>query len=101
MLLLGTAPWFVQRYLDESAWRALETAKRERDAALVVWRKIYANFQHGDVPPSAESAARERYFAARKRVESALTTLETRYQDKPGGLERAAKNRRLQTAKSQ
>ena len=98
-LVFGTLPWVVHRYLqwrEEQAWHALASAKQQRDQALTAWRRVYESTLGGGSSAGAksESAARERYFVAREQVEAAVIALHERYDDRPGGFERAAQDRR-------
>jgi hypothetical protein len=96
MLVLGTLPWLIHRHLrwrDAQLWQALDAARQQRDQTLIQWRHIYSEYQTGSTPLAAESAARERYFAARQQVASAVAILRDRYEGSPGGLERAAQRR--------
>jgi hypothetical protein len=96
MLVLGTLPWLIHRHLrwrDAQLWQALDAARQQRDQSLIQWREVYSEYQTGSAPLAAESAARERYFAARQQVAGAVGSLRARYEGSPGGLERAAQLR--------
>jgi hypothetical protein len=96
MLVLGTLPWLIQRHLrwrDAQLWQALDAARQQREQSLIQWRDVYGEYQAGHAPLAAESAARERYFAAREQVAGAVAILSDRYEGSPGGLERAAQRR--------
>jgi len=101
MLVLGTAPWIVCRFVQwrqDKLWNALETGKHRRDEALVQWRQTYDSWQQGAANSSDEAAVRERYFVARKQVEDALSGIISYYGDQEEAQKRGVEWREKQRA---
>src|SRR5689334_6227253 len=85
LILLAIGPpilaWQYSRWQDDRLWQSLSDAKKERDTALVEWRRTYDAMATGRATTSHECAAQTRYYAARAKVETAAQSLMSRYGD--------------------
>jgi len=97
MLILGISPWLVVRYLEwqeDQMWSTLQTAKSQRDMALVQWRRTYDRVQAGEATDAHEADARSQYFAARVRTEDAVKEVNSYYGDDEKTLIKAMEERK-------
>ena len=97
MLILGISPWLVVRYLEwqeDQMWNTLQTAKSQRDMAIVHWRRIYDRVQAGEATDTHESDARSQYYSARARVENAVKEVNSYYGDDEKALIKAMEQRK-------
>jgi hypothetical protein len=82
------------------AWNALESGKRQRDEALVQWRKTYDRWQQGAANSSDEDAARQQYYVARAQVEDAFAGIISYYGASEEALKRGVEWREKRRAKT-
>jgi hypothetical protein len=99
MLILGASPWIYlkwRKYREDHIWNSIETAKADRDKALIAWRTAYDVYasEKSDASAAAEIQAQKSYYAARQKVAGAVKQLNSLYEKSPGGLERAIAIRR-------
>lgn len=81
-LLVGVAIWacpWVRRWRSAYLWHALEQAQLDRDVAQQEWKRAYQNSLIDVWFRSQEQCARQKYFAAHKRLASTLVDLKELY----------------------
>lgn len=85
-----------RKWHDGQIWKALATAKQQRDEALVAWRVAYDAYarSRSKLSETEETKAQQRYYAARAGVEKAMKDLHARYGDSDADLLRAMQARR-------
>jgi hypothetical protein len=88
MLLVGIALCIgvrLQKSREDRLWLVLDEAKQRRNEAIKTWRTTYDQIAAGNLGLQDEAVARERYFAYRAQVETAVREISAYY----GGTEKA------------
>jgi len=85
-----------RHWRDGKLWQDLQVAKQRRDDSLVAWRITYDAVTSGKTAASQETAAQQRYYAARQDVEEAVKALRDRYGNSEQDLVRAMQTRQRQ-----
>jgi hypothetical protein len=99
LILLAVLPPMIaglvqyRHWRDDQLWLSHEAAKRERDERLIAWRKTFELVQSGRANAAQETAIQQRYYLARKKVQSARNAIESRYGKTDAELVRAMEAR--------